>query len=91
MTLIAWSMLLIWCRKFFLCSVHCITKVSSTYLFHNQDGILTVLRATSSKCLTYILATMQLSRDPLAMPLCVHSTDLQVRNMYYEHRIPDVV
>ena len=48
--LIAWSMLLMWCKKFFLCYVHCITKVLSTILFHNLDGLSTVLRATSSKC-----------------------------------------
>ena len=49
----AWSMVLIWYRKFSLCSVQCITKVSSMYLFYNLGGFYTVLRATSTKCSKY--------------------------------------
>ena len=37
--------LLMCCKNFSLCSVCCITKVSSTNLFHNVGGLSTVLRA----------------------------------------------
>ena len=44
MNLIAWSLLLTWCRKFFVFSVCYITKVSSTILFHNLGRFSAVLR-----------------------------------------------
>ena len=37
--LMVWSRDLVCCRKFSLCSLCCITKVSSIYLFHNAAGL----------------------------------------------------
>ena len=46
--LITWSVLFMWCKKFSLCSVHYITKMSSTNFFLNLGGSSTILMATSS-------------------------------------------
>ena len=40
-----WSMELMYCRKIFLCSTCCRTKISSTYLFYNLGAFCTVLSA----------------------------------------------
>ena len=89
--LIASSVVFICCRSFSLCSVCCITKVSSTYLFYNLGEFSIALRATSSKCSTYILATWWLTGDPIAMPPLPHSTDPGMGSRYYEDRMPDVL
>ena len=55
---ITWAMVLMSCRKFSLYSVHCVTKVSSTYLFHNLSRFSLVLMTISLKCPIYKVATM---------------------------------
>ena len=51
------------------CDCCTMTKVSSTYLFHNLWGFTADVRALCSKDSIYKFATIGLTRDPIAVPL----------------------
>ena len=53
--LMALSLELMYFMKFSLCSICCLTKVSSTYFFYNLGGVSAVLRALDSKASMYKL------------------------------------
>ena len=60
----AMSMECMCCRKLSSCSTYCITKVSSTCLFHNPGGFFTVLRALTSKASMTKLVTIGVTWNP---------------------------
>ena len=53
------------------------TKVSSTYLFHNLGGFTADVMALCSKDSIYKLATMGLTGDPMAAPLVCSKLTLE--------------